>query len=204
VGAKLDTVILACYEVRGSEKFTLLLKMILDVGNMMNRGTHKGAATGFKLDVLTRLCDTRASTAAGAKEPRTLLDYIVKLVDSRNPSLFAFADEMASVSSAAVISVKQLVSEVSGVQVGFSQFTKLLEEEEAGANTAFVAEVRGFVASGKEKLAALQARMSVMIEIFRDVAAFFGEDPKKCSPEEFFGIITAFILSVTSARGRLC
>ncbi|KAJ4960374.1 hypothetical protein NE237_020284 [Protea cynaroides] len=70
----LNTVNLACNEVQNSVKLKEIMKMILYLGNTLNRGTTRGSAMGFKLDSLLKLKDTYAS-----KSKMTLMHYLCKV-----------------------------------------------------------------------------------------------------------------------------
>ena len=51
----------ACTEVLGSVDLAMLLQAVLDLGNMLNSGTKKGGASGFKISNLLRLGDMKSS-----------------------------------------------------------------------------------------------------------------------------------------------
>ncbi|GAV89012.1 FH2 domain-containing protein [Cephalotus follicularis] len=69
----LNTVNSACEEVRNSSKLKEIMKLILHLGNMLNQGTARGSAIGFKLDSLSKLTDTRA-----VNSKMTLMHYLCK------------------------------------------------------------------------------------------------------------------------------
>lgn len=52
---EIDAVLGACNEVKQSGKFKKVLEVVLALGNYLNGGSFRGAAYGFKLDVLNKL-----------------------------------------------------------------------------------------------------------------------------------------------------
>ncbi|GFP95709.1 formin-like protein 20 [Phtheirospermum japonicum] len=69
----LNSINSACEEVRNSLQLKDIMKKILFLGNMLNQGTARGAAVGFKMDSLLKLTDTRA-----ANSRMTLMHYLCK------------------------------------------------------------------------------------------------------------------------------
>lgn len=93
----------AVNELRNSKTFVRYLEVVLKVGNMINTGSFRGGAYGFKLDTLNKvapimafkfyrrltymfifqLADVRTSN----KDIPTLLHYIAAKADSEWPEL---------------------------------------------------------------------------------------------------------------------
>lgn len=68
----LETLEVACKELRSSRLFAKLLEAVLKTGNRMNDGTYRGGATAFKLDTLLKLSDVK-----GTDGKTTLLHFVV-------------------------------------------------------------------------------------------------------------------------------
>ncbi|KAL8457639.1 hypothetical protein ACS0TY_035488 [Phlomoides rotata] len=71
----LQTLELACKELRGGGVFFKLLEAILKAGNRMNAGTTRGNAQGFNLTALHRLSDVKSTDGK-----TTLLHFVVEQV----------------------------------------------------------------------------------------------------------------------------
>lgn len=69
----LETLELACKELRCSRLFLKLLEAVLKTGNRMNVGTFRGEAQAFKLDALLKLADIK-----GTDGKTTLLHFVVQ------------------------------------------------------------------------------------------------------------------------------
>ncbi len=51
--------ILITLQVVSSDRLARILQKMLTVGNLMNEGTHNGGATGFTLDSLLKMVNTK-------------------------------------------------------------------------------------------------------------------------------------------------
>ena len=58
-----------------SDKLAFVLQKMLAVGNVMNQGTRQGDASGFTLDSLLKLINTK-----GIDKKTTVLDYVVRII----------------------------------------------------------------------------------------------------------------------------
>ncbi len=55
----IESVLSACKELRGSQKFVDILKIVLEIGNFLNGNSFREGAWGFKLDTLAAMVDTK-------------------------------------------------------------------------------------------------------------------------------------------------
>ncbi len=74
----ITAVIEASEEVQTSKKFKGVMEIVLALGNYINGGTYRGGAYGFKLDILTKLQDTKSSD-----NKTTLLHYLATLITNK-------------------------------------------------------------------------------------------------------------------------
>jgi hypothetical protein len=81
------------------KKIVKLLEVILAIGNYLNGTGPRGGAFGFKLEVLTKLADTKT-----ADNKSTLLHYIVSFVSQVYPELVTFPEELTNVEIGAKVS----------------------------------------------------------------------------------------------------
>ncbi|KAH0463968.1 hypothetical protein IEQ34_006754 [Dendrobium chrysotoxum] len=75
----------ACEQIRNSVKLKEIMKKILYLGNMLNQGTARGSAIGFRLDSLLKLTDTRATNSK-----MTLMHYLCKVKKPLVPSSLCY------------------------------------------------------------------------------------------------------------------
>lgn len=53
----------ACRQVRSSSHLKQLMRLVLATGNLLNAGTNRGNAQGFKMDTLMKLADVKVSSS---------------------------------------------------------------------------------------------------------------------------------------------
>jgi hypothetical protein len=72
----LRTIKSACSQLTGSKALHKLLKLMLAVGNFLNRGTPRGGAYGFKIDVLKKFAELKVSVERCSRSKAMLrLDF---------------------------------------------------------------------------------------------------------------------------------
>ena len=67
----LDALTAVWAQLRSCESFQVFMGVLRGTGNFMNHGTRKAPASGFALDVLTKLKDTKDKSGR-----LTLFDYL--------------------------------------------------------------------------------------------------------------------------------
>ncbi|XP_071694438.1 formin-like protein 20 [Rutidosis leptorrhynchoides] len=171
----------ACEEVRMSIKLKEVMKKILHLGNILNQGTARGAAVGFKLDSLLKLNDTRSSTCK-----MTLMHYLCKVIAQKNPDLLDFHEDLVSLEAATKIQLKILAEEM---QALISGLRKVKQELDACANDGPISE--GFHKTLKEFMGNADAEVTSVTNFYSVVgknadglALYFGEDPARCPFEQ--------------------
>ena len=68
----------SCKELQRSKRLKALLEVVLAFGNYMNRGA-RGNASGFKLNSLNRIIDTKSSS----NNKITLLHYLIMVLERK-------------------------------------------------------------------------------------------------------------------------
>ncbi|KAK1897937.1 Inverted formin-2 [Dissostichus eleginoides] len=100
----------ACLSLRTSTLMPSFCKLILDVGNFLNYGSHTGNAAGFKISSLLKLTETKAN-----KNRITLLHHILEEAEVNHPELLALPDDIEICEKAAGISLESVQSEASAL-----------------------------------------------------------------------------------------
>lgn len=88
-------------QVQASEPLTRILEVILALGNILNRGSTRGNAAGFKLSSLTKLVETKA-----ANKSTTLLHYLAKTVEAKSAELVSFAKTLPTLEAGSRIKAR--------------------------------------------------------------------------------------------------
>ncbi|KAI3685071.1 hypothetical protein L6452_34304 [Arctium lappa] len=177
----LSTVYSACLEVRSSVKLKEVMKRILYLGNILNQGTARGAAVGFKLESLLKLTDTRASNSR-----MTLMHYLCKVLEAKSSTLLDFHKDLVHLEAATKIQVKCLAEEMQGIIHGLEN---VKQELVASANEGPVSEVfhktlKEFIGFAEAEVALVTNSYAVVGRHADALALYFGEDPARCSFEQ--------------------
>ncbi|KAL1261964.1 hypothetical protein QQF64_007229, partial [Cirrhinus molitorella] len=85
----------ACEEVKKSEGFSMLLELVLLVGNYMNSGSRNAQTFGFNVSFLCKLRDTKSTD-----QNTTLLHFLAEKCEEKHSEILKFPDELEHVESA--------------------------------------------------------------------------------------------------------
>jgi hypothetical protein len=86
----LEHVLSALNELENSQKFKNILEIVLAMGNMINGGTRRGEAYGFKLSSIRQLTDLRTTD-----NKRTLLQFLIETLLEQRSALLAFPQDLS-------------------------------------------------------------------------------------------------------------
>jgi len=109
----------AVHDIKRCTKLLKVIEIVLAIGNYLNGTGPKGGAYGFKLEVLTKLADTKTSD-----NKSTLLHYLVASIERKFPELIDFPQELSNVEIGSKVS-ENMVDEISK----FKKEIKFIYEE---------------------------------------------------------------------------
>ncbi|KAG7588294.1 Formin FH2 domain [Arabidopsis suecica] len=186
----LNAVNSACEEVRTSEKLKEILKIILCLGNIMNQGTAKGSAVGFKLDSLLILSDTRA-----ANSEMTLMHYLCKVLASKASDLLDFHKDLESLESASKIHLKLLAEEMVAITKGLEKLNHELtaSESDGPVSQVFRKLLKDFISMAETQVATVPSLYSTVGRNADALANYFGESPNDYPFEKVTATLLSFI-----------
>ena len=87
---------MACEEVRKSEKFATIIKLVLSIGNFMNAGSRNARAIGFEISFLPKLNSTKTFD-----NKSTLLHFIANKMEEKYPESAKFYSDLLNLDRAA-------------------------------------------------------------------------------------------------------
>ncbi|CAG8584202.1 10129_t:CDS:10 [Ambispora leptoticha] len=191
----------ASIDLKDAKYFRELLDLILLLGNYMNGSTIKGGAFGFKIASINKLVDTKASTSSSM----TLLHFLANTVESKIPDAIQFTEELKNCGSACRVSQQEVTAEYRQMGTKLNDLALELEKHfgegvELEEGDRFPEIMRSFVHKSLKKFEELQVKYTSMEVAYKDVVAYYGEDPSSTKPDEFFGIFKTFVASFERAR----
>lgn len=198
----------ACHEVRQCARLREIFKVVLTLGNALNDGTARGGARGFKLSILLKLNQVKASDNS-----ITLLNYVAQVLRAKDPLILEFNKELPSIESASRVTTQVLKAGESAVRKAatlicdeLEEHAKLLpdgdspadeskhEQEDAPAKDCFQGAIRPFAERAKRLSEQIQLELDALIRGYEETVAFYGEDPgnPENGPDAFFSIFYSF------------
>ncbi len=141
-----------------------------------------------------------------------LLHYLVSTIERQREfiarDLLEFFEDLPHVEAASRIALSSVLGELNNLQKDFDEIDAAVKEIEKTTKSdkfqkkmtvilfCLPLTLQTFVKDAKEDLASMNKKRDEALESFKQVVAFFGED-EKSTPEQFFGIIHAFITQFT-------
>lgn len=131
MSAALAAIRLALHEVRNSGLLAEILMLVLKAGNVLNDGTERGDASGFRMDSLPALMVLRgqagSSSAAESSQneaPKkgtghghvSFIDYLVGVIIVQRPALLMLGEELGSLSKASRTELEEVVRDAAALR----------------------------------------------------------------------------------------
>eukprot|EP01114_Cavostelium_apophysatum_P021014 TRINITY_DN7206_c0_g1_i1.p1 TRINITY_DN7206_c0_g1~~TRINITY_DN7206_c0_g1_i1.p1 ORF type:complete len:739 (-),score=147.03 TRINITY_DN7206_c0_g1_i1:81-2297(-) len=182
----------ACQDVRESDKFAKILKLILALGSVLNEGTHL-ASQGFKLDSLCKLMDTKAKNGR-----TTLLHYLVQLVHNRLPELLNFHVGMPHIEAASRVAMDVVLAELKNIETILESLQKELGPSSNDDSDPLYRSFAAFYDDAKSQVGATHRSIDELMTSFQSVATYFGEEKEKIelqTTQSFFLTLWTFAQS---------
>jgi hypothetical protein len=177
----------ACVE---SASLWAALALLRDVGNVVNGGTPRGGAAGFRLDALSRLEATKA-----ADDGRPFLCRVVAWLDAHDGRLLPSLGRLRVAADRAARSARALRADAGALRARVARGEALLKAEAEAAKrgdepdrAAFVASLLPVVQGARRAVDGLAAReRGPTAAAAAALAAAFGAPPDASSPELILG-----------------
>lgn len=198
IKSKLSSFIVILSKIRESPTIKVLLRTVLELGNLANYdyGKHAGSmsfsksrALGFSMDSLIKLHEVKS-----VDRSTTLVHYLVSILESRHPEVLTLPQEFGSdLSISKHWDSATILSQLSELESGFSRFhMKSFAESKDSRIEEFCANQHGFFISAKYLL----DETSVLGERFKlawnNTAEYLGEDALEKKPEYLLDLFDQF------------
>ena len=178
----------ACQEIMRSVKFARILELILLIGNIMNTGSRLEQSVGFDISYLPKLSNTKD---AGNKF--TLLHFVVETIESEQPDLLNFSEEILHLDKASKASFETIDKNLNQMEAAIKSLRRdvtLVADDVTG--DIFVEEMAGFVEEAESQFSILKAMRQKLDGLYKELSEFYVFDKTKYTIEDFFGDIKMF------------
>ncbi|KAH3745062.1 Actin-binding FH2 protein [Pelomyxa schiedti] len=183
IWAGINALSLGIEQLMTSKGFSQVLPVILSIGNFINSGSFRGAASGFHLDSLVKLADTRSSSGN-----TNLLRYIVYHLE--NMGLANFTSELSGLPEASKLELKRGVS---------ASQEHMESPPQSELDEQFKKTLSSFVASASAELSKLEPAFDKVKSDYEHFLEHFGED-EDTPPEDMMATLSQFCTAVEDAR----
>ncbi|XP_069008108.1 inverted formin-2 isoform X2 [Embiotoca jacksoni] len=173
----------ACQSLRTSALMPGFCRLILDVGNFLNYGSHTGNAEGFKISSLLKLTETKAN-----KSRITLLHHILEEAEVNHPELLALPDDIEICQKAAGVNLDSVQSEASGLLKRLNETAKKVSNSMEDVKEQYAK----VLVENLEACQTLSERFTEIQKKRSELAVYLCEDANQLSLEELFGTIRTF------------
>uniref|UniRef100_A0A673GUM2 Protein diaphanous homolog 2-like n=1 Tax=Sinocyclocheilus rhinocerous TaxID=307959 RepID=A0A673GUM2_9TELE len=182
----------ACEEVKKSGGFSMLLELVLLVGNYMNSGSRNAQTFGFNVSFLCKLRDTKSTD-----QNTTLLHFLAEKCEEKYPEVLKFPDELEHVDSASKVSAQILKASldtmerhIQRLENDIQNFPKTDEKQDKFVDKMSISFDFPFhLPKQYEKLSTMHKNMQ---KLYESLGSYFAFDPHTVSIEDFFGDLANF------------
>jgi hypothetical protein len=101
-----------------------ILELVLNIGNFLNQGTASGSAFGFRVDVLTKLKDTKSPI----KSDYSVLHYLCYFIEKKKPKLLNLPESLVAINKATAEYVTSISLETAEMRAGLMGVQRELED----------------------------------------------------------------------------
>lgn len=111
-------------EMKDNTIMARIIELILNIGNFLNQGTASGSAFGFRLDVLSKLKDTKSPI----KSDYSVLHYLCYFIEKKKPKLLKLPESLVAINKATAEYVTSISLETAEMRAGLMNVQRELED----------------------------------------------------------------------------
>ncbi|KAG7251407.1 hypothetical protein CRUP_013479, partial [Coryphaenoides rupestris] len=170
--------------LQSSSRLPSFCKLILDIGNFLNYGSHTGNAEGFKIGTLLKLTETKAS-----KSRITLLHHVIEEAEKNHSDLLNLPEDLEICDKAAGVNVESIQSEAATLVRFLENTQKKVEDSSAeDLKENYLCVIEANLAGCRK----LQELLKSIEEEKRMLAVYLCEDPSRLALHEVFSTLQKF------------
>jgi hypothetical protein len=195
---KIQTVNKTINDLKSSNKLLKFAEIALAIGNFMNG--QKAGAMGFKIENLNKLIDTKT-----IDNQRTLLHYMVSMIESKNPEVLSLGKDFPSLEDASKISFTGIQTDFNELQSQHKKLSSQIDQVKpfSASDTfdkIFPSAMKEMEVQIKELQTLLETTQKAYLQL---ELSFRGQNEPDSDPQEFFTQFHKFIVNLNSVTSDL-
>ncbi|KAL0479556.1 hypothetical protein AKO1_007761 [Acrasis kona] len=198
----LDTLMMACNEMKESKLFHQFLGLVLTIGNFLNGKTKSKIQYGFRIKSLSKLNDTKSSDGR-----TSLLMFVIEVMQKNYPDMLAFVDTLGHVKAAGRVVLSSIFDEIKTCKDGIKMIEKQIEiaykyNVDGDAFPEIMAE---FITEANDGLKNVEEQTDQVMSLLKQLSALFNEPEKEMTqePDKFFAGVDGFLVLFTQAVDKV-
>ena len=184
----------ASNEVKDSVNLRKMMRVILMLGNELNKTAGRGEMRGFRIATLMKLKQTKTNTGISA------LEYLVGHLLDRMPELLEVSEEFHHMTDAARKNLGVMLANFTKFKRAVENIGNMITACENDGDTTFRTQMGDFFEASSRRIQALQEKFDELNEAYRTVCEYLGENSATLGPEELFGTLHNFFESLKSTH----
>jgi len=193
----------AIKETLSCERLKKILEVILAIGNFMNYSPFKLPISGFKIDFITKIGDTRSND-----NKTTALHYLCSFVQKNFPDILKFSEDLRHLDPASKLSCSLIDVELRAIKGGLDRMKQELKHSTedskkdniAGGSVAFHQILNPIYDDFRERTSNLEKEAQAINALGDSLRTYFGLDESTPTLEEILQIVINFAISCEIAH----
>nr|CAG8463319.1 698_t:CDS:10 [Entrophospora candida] len=184
---------------------------VLVIGNYLNTSSFRGNASGFQLDALLKMKDTKAMDNSNGKGIATLLHYLVYTLEMCQSDIINFMEELPNLEASARISTTSILSSVASLFSGVShikneleilkQMSLLSSTTNSEIKDNFIIVMSEFIQGAEPIIEKIKNMTNELEEESKKIVTYYyGENPDDKKIEDLLGLLLTFSSSFMKAK----
>jgi len=204
----------ALRHVKSSERLGALMMVVLKMGNILNDGTERGNACGFRVDSLPALALVKGQSEdlkRSGNASLTGIAYVVKVLSKQRPELLQVSEELRNIMPAVRIDFDEVKRNIASLRKELERLGHKLgllprkggsPKGGSPVGARALASLPGaleFMQKAMDKVVELENKAIEVKQAYEEATAFFGEE-MTAPPHEWLGFIHQFLIELKKAN----
>jgi len=190
-------------EMKENQIMARILELILNIGNFLNQGTASGSAFGFRVDVLTKLKDTKSPI----KSDYSVLHYLCYFIEKKKPKLLKLPESLVAINKATAEYVTSISLETAEMRAGLMGVQRELEDaqkvKDAGGQVdKFSVVLSNFFDKAKTEVKELVTESDQLMADNKDLYNYYAGTKDMCLASIFIEFGRDFEVAVRQNQDR--